>query len=179
MLMETQTLSAYASTFYKVGRDSDRIALQRPTTVRLENGAPRDIAIEDVSQSGCRIAGTTDLLPGDMIRIGIAGIGAQAAEVVWTDGDHAGCQFDQPLSYTDLERTRTAQTLVEGRFPTFTPAPLPSFTGPAEELQADVEEVDTPRLRFRARVVVLFAAALGAWGIFGAIGYLVWRLLAA
>lgn len=177
--METQTLSAYATTFYKVGRDSDRIALQRPSTARLENGAPRDVAIEDVSRTGCRITGAPDLATGDMIRIGLAGIGAQAAEVIWADDSQVGCRFDQPLSFADLDRTRTAQTVVEGRFPTFTPAPLPSLPRSAEELQIEDEEALAPRLRFRTRVVVLFAAALGAWGVFGAIGYAGWRLLAA
>lgn len=177
--METQTLSAYATTFYRVGRDSDRFALQRPSTARLEDGAPRDVAMEDVSQTGCRISGAPDLAAGDMIRIGLAGIGAQAAEVIWADDGMTGCRFDQPLSLADLEKTRSAQTLVEGMFPTFTPAPLPSVASPAEELQIEVEQPRAPRLRFRARMVVLFAAALGAWGIFGAVGYLAWRLLAA
>lgn len=178
-LMETQTLPAYATTFYKVGRDSDRFALQRPSTARLEDGAPRDVVMEDVSQTGCRISGAIDLSAGDMIRIGLAGIGAQAAEIMWADQGTVGCRFDQPLSVADLERTRSAQTLVEGIFPTFTPAPLPSVAVPAEDLQAEIEAPGTPRLRFRARIAVLFAAAFGAWGIVGAIAYLAWRLIFA
>lgn len=60
---------------------------------------PRTVTIHDVSESGCRLE-----MRGAQIEVGgttlfeVPGAQSIAGRIVWTHGNVAGVQFDQPLS---------------------------------------------------------------------------------
>ncbi|MBH1993036.1 MAG: hypothetical protein I8H86_09115 [Sphingomonadaceae bacterium] len=130
--------------------------------MRDGHGAPVDIVIDDVSETGCRIRAGDLPGPGENIRIGIAGIGIRAAEVIWSERGVAGCAFDAPLTRAELEQTLTADTLVMGSF-VQQQAAAPAI----ERIAADLG----PRDKF----FIMLAAAAAAWIPF----LLLFRLIAA
>ena len=90
-----------AAKLYPSDRATDRIVVNRPSTLRDHTGAPLDVVIENISEGGCRLRCDRAMdVEGD-IRIGIAGIGIRHAQVIWNEGDILGCAFDNPLSQSD------------------------------------------------------------------------------
>jgi len=156
-----------AAKLYRSDRASDRVSLGRESTMRDEDGAPVDIVIEDVSESGCRIRVGEPPASGEVIRIGIAGIGVKMATVIWHDEAVAGCAFAKPLTPFELEKTLTADTLVVGAFAP-QDAVAPVVVDPATQ---DIGQDLGPRDKF----FIMLAAAAAAWIPF----LILFRLLAA
>lgn len=155
-----------AAKLYRSDRASDRVSLGRESTMRDEHGAPVDIVIEDVSESGCRIRLGEPPASGEVIRIGIAGIGVKMATVIWHDAAVAGCAFAKPLTPFELEKTLTADTLVMGSFAPHD-AVAPVVVDPAQDVGRDLG----PRDKF----FIMLAAAAAAWIPF----LILFRLIAA
>lgn len=89
-------------------RAAPRVAIGRPSTVRDHGGAPRDVLVEDLSQTGFRYCSAKHLAVGTAVRLGLAGAGTAAARVVRQDGDEHGCEFETPLTVAQLQSAFTS-----------------------------------------------------------------------
>lgn len=67
--------------------------VKRPKSVRVV-----DAPLFDLSAEGCKLALTEPLRPGTFVFLKIAGLELWPAEVVWSDGQFAGVEFQRPLS---------------------------------------------------------------------------------
>jgi hypothetical protein len=127
-----------------------------------------DVLVEDVSATGCRLSGVRDLGLHEAVLIGLAGLGARPARVVWAQDGQAGCHFDVPLSAAELERAQEAGVVVRSLFPlTMSPGK------PTDMNLAGEPGAPTPR----ARLIVICLAAMASWLILGAVALVLWRLL--
>lgn len=153
----------YRTILHRFYRSANRHDVQRASTLRSGDGTPVDVLLEDVSTSGCRISGAPDLRPGEAILIGLAGVGARPAHIVWAGEGEAGCAFDQPLGAEELDKVQRAQTVITGDFPA---APV-------------IAEGREPRLRFRARLGVIALAIVLTWSVVAGLALAAWRWLSA
>ena len=143
----------YHTVLHRFHRSSERHDVSRASTLRLDGGEPLDVLLEDVAVGGCRISGVGDLAPQEVIMIGLAGVGSRAARVVWSQGGQAGCEFDQALTYRELEETQAAGNVVTGNFATF-------------KVQAqNAHLTEDPKFSPRARLAVLAVAVVASWGV--------------
>lgn len=143
--------AAIVGTLYRGDRQADRFGVNRRSTLRAGPGHAVDAIIQDLSACGCRIHGQFSLRPGETIQVGLAGVGARTATVVWSDGDVAGCEFAQWLSYEEIKQTSTAQTLIDV-----------DFRGTENAISTSDVAVQ-PRLKFRARLGLILAGGLFGW----------------
>ncbi|WP_298394720.1 PilZ domain-containing protein [Sphingobium sp.] len=142
-----------AAKLYPLQRTVDRFVVNRPSTMRDQEGAPIDVVIEDISETGCRIRSDAPPMIDDEIRIGIAGIGIRSARVIWNDDRSFGCTFDDALTANDVAMTLEAATLVQGAFEKNGIAAAPE-TRPADELGP------------RAKLLIIVGAAAFSWVLF-------------
>lgn len=143
----------YHTILHRFHRSSERHDVSRASTLRLDDGDPIDVLLEDVAVGGCRISGVQGLNPQEAILIGLAGVGSRPAQVVWAQGGQAGCEFDQALTYTELEETQAAGNVITGNFAAY-------------RVKAQGEAlVEEPKLSRPARLVVLAVAVIASWGI--------------
>lgn len=146
-------------------RSSIRHKVERWSTLRTGDGAPQDVAIDDLSLTGFRMSGVNELANGDRIMVGLAGVGAREATVVWVGDGIAGCSFSVPITPLQFEKTLSANTVVEADF------------GPYASGSGEIGE-SVGRAKSAGRMLVtILGAAVAAWGGFIAIGYAIAWLL--
>ncbi|MHA6719390.1 PilZ domain-containing protein [Sphingomonas sp. RS6] len=159
---------AIAARLYQDGRWAERHQVELEATLRDSDWAPVDVSIDDLSNGGFRISAGTRLVVGEMIALGIAGVGTRPAKVVWGANGSYGCEFATPLTDAEL-RTAFAAPLAQPI--AFPKTPLPSPSPPATT--AINEEQKLP---VRTRVAIIFGSAVVAWVLVFAIG---WAVIAA
>ena len=93
-------------------RRATRRRADAPSTLRAGEVGPVDTFVHDVSQTGARIETATRLVIGDFVSIGLGGVGAVRAIVVWARDDQYGLDFVIPLTDEDAERAFGAGTVV-------------------------------------------------------------------
>ena len=71
--------------------------------VRQGGGAWSTIRLEDISQTGFRIAFLPISLESVPLRIQIPGLGPLTAHIRWQRGKVVGCEFDTPLHVAVFE----------------------------------------------------------------------------
>jgi hypothetical protein len=99
-------------------RRSDRYQVDRNSTVRTESGKAIDIRIEDFSAYGCGIATDIWLSEGEIIDIGLPGLGAFHARVIWANARQAGCAFLTPLTPVQIANIDYDKNVVSALFGT-------------------------------------------------------------
>jgi hypothetical protein len=110
--------------------------------------------VEDVSATGCRLSGAPELGAHETVLIGLAGLGARPARVVWAQDGQAGCHFDAPLSAAELERTQQAGVVVvTGLFPQ------------RQAAAAEPGPEDASTLPSGIRLAIIGVAALSSWAL--------------
>jgi hypothetical protein len=140
---------------WNADRSSTRRKVGKGSTLRGEDGAPRDVVLEDLSLSGFRISGHDRLSPGDEIAVGLAGVGVREATVIWSDDRGAGCEFLKPITPVDVDNTLSANTVVRG-----------DFTWSRNIGQTNSAEQSAPRrLSYRRRLAIIGVGAVGTWAI--------------
>jgi hypothetical protein len=160
---------AYRTVLHRFYRSSKRHALGRASTLRMQDGAPVDVLVEDVSASGCRLSGTPDLRPHEAILIGLAGLGSRPARIVWMQEGEAGCRFDMPLSDGELARAQQAGVVVTAMFDRVQDA-MPDRALVSTDARASGEP--------RVRLAIICLAAVMSWALVAAILLIGWRLAA-
>ncbi len=157
---------AYRTTLHRTDRRDDRHELGRVSTLRGGDGLPLDVLLDDISATGLRLSRAPELVEGDGVVIGIAGVGTRSANVVWSADGTAGCEFHAPLSREELEITQRIRATV-AEFPGTIAIPVP---------QQDMATFR--RLPFRTRMAVIAASMAGGWLIVGAVAFVGWKLIA-
>lgn len=146
-------------------RSSERHNVERLSTVR-SGGVPSDVTIDNLSLTGFHLSGVSALIEGDVINIGLAGVGIREAQVIWTGDGAAGCSFSVPITTTEFEQTISANTVVSAVFG-------PEARAPAESV--DTVHVDqippAPHNPFR-----FFVALFIGWACVAALGYAIFSL---
>lgn len=152
-------MAGLQATLYQYSRTAERLPVERPSTLRSEDGKPIDATIEDLSITGCRLTLPTDASIGDDVMIGLAGVGIRSAMVIWSDANQVGCAFDKPLTMAEFQTVQFAQTVAEGRFP----AP------PSQPSHDLAYTQSTSKLPPAARLAIIFGLATASWALIGGI----------
>lgn len=146
-------------------RSSERHNVERLSTVR-SGGVPSDVTIDNLSLTGFHLSGTSALMEGDVINIGLAGVGIREAQVVWTGDDAAGCSFSVPITTAEFEQTISANTVVSAVFGPEAPTPVETV---------DTVHVDQIQPARHDPVRFLVALFIG-WACVVALGYSIFSL---
>jgi len=112
-------------------RGARRLEVDIDATLRSAGGHRVDVELEDISISGFRMLTSVDLKDGELITIGLAGLGMQPAVVVRRMSGRYGCQFINAVSqsYVDriqFEKPNTITPIVPGAPTSDTRARLPN-----------------------------------------------------
>jgi hypothetical protein len=73
-----------------------RILVTRATVTKRGN-RPVEAMLHDLSVYGCRLACEAPHGEGDKVWLALRGDQPVPATVVWNDGAHIGCRFDDPI----------------------------------------------------------------------------------
>lgn len=146
-------------------RSSERHNVERLSTVRNE-GIPSDVAIDNLSLTGFHLSGISALMEGDVINIGLAGVGIREARVVWTGEDAAGCSFSIPITTAEFEQTISANTVIPAVFGPEAPAPAETVD------MAHADQIQPARNNPARFLVALFIG----WACVVALGYAIFSL---
>jgi hypothetical protein len=149
-------------TLYDDTRGAERQRVALDSTLRNADAEPFDVMVEDLSATGFRVPAVADLMIGDMVTIGISGIGLRRAVVVRASDDKYGCQFLQPI---DASAMTAAMDGVINR-----PITFPRGRSIDIPLPAPV----TKRFSVSTRALIIVGSALVCWmmilGAFRAFG---------
>jgi hypothetical protein len=149
--------------------DDDRLAERYPVmldgTLRNPQSEPQDVIIDDLSATGFRTATAMGLTIGDVITLGIFGVGLRPARVLRESKGHYGCQFLTPLGSEELAFALCGLTPPE-------PVSLRQQTDVASIGPQKAREPEWS-LSPRWRIMSITAAALVPWAALG----LLWRTL--
>jgi hypothetical protein len=159
-MRETNSVPIHAL-MWSTKRSSIRHKVERWSTLRIGNDAPQDVTIDDLSLTGFRMSGVDEMTKGDLIMVGLAGVGAREANVVWVGDGIAGCSFSSSITPHQFEKTISANTVVEADFGPYAPS--------SHELGES--ESSGRAMSGRRMLAIIIAAAVAAWGAFIAIGY--------
>ncbi len=96
---------------------SEREGIEQPGTLREIGDFPVDVEVTNLSETGCLLATDATLRPGLMFTLGIPGIGIHTARAVRHGEDGIGCEFLRPISRDEIEIAKSAEIVVEARFP--------------------------------------------------------------
>ncbi len=146
--------SAMRATLYRFDRRSERLPINRASTLRGPDRLPVDIRIEDLSVMGCRLSTTVPLDTNEPVMVGLPGVGIRAGRIIWTKEDQLGCAFETPLSRGDVETIRISSPLTPVDF---RPCPSPP--------SAPARSADDAHPSTRQRLGYILIAAMGAWGL--------------
>ncbi len=144
----------------------DRIEISRTGTLRDRGGAPVDVAIDNLSGSGCLFVADCELMINDLVTLGIPGVGLRPAIISRVDRPNYACAFLVPLSEAAVVAAPLAETVVTSRF-----APLPASTS---DRPLAVEIFPESKLSPLARVAIISGLSIISWSaIIAAVSILV------
>jgi len=83
-------------------RGAIRFDADSPSTLRVPDGAPLDVRVEDFSRTGFRFSSEIDLPVGTLVSLGLSGAGSRAAKVVRRSGSTYGCAFMKALTEEEI-----------------------------------------------------------------------------
>jgi hypothetical protein len=66
-------------------------------TVRKHGNDPTEATLRDLSVYGCRLGCASQHAAGERLWLRLEGGMPVSATVIWNDGDHIGCRFDEPI----------------------------------------------------------------------------------
>lgn len=154
---------ALAAKLYRDERMADRQTVNLDATLRKPDDRPVDILVEDLSETGFRMAGATALALDALVTVGISGIGRREARVVRRSADHYGCEFLVPIAAAEIARAQTVDTILHADFG------QGAYHLP--ELPLDGFELGVRRLRGP----IMVAGAVVPWLLIGAAAHALWQ----
>jgi hypothetical protein len=158
--------SSIRALMWDTRRSSDRHVVERLSTLR-SGDAPSDVTIDDLSLTGFRMSGVHGLNEGDLIKIGLAGVGVREATVIWLGDGVAGCSFSDPIMQLEFERTISANTVVDAQFRADSVIPV-EF-----DERGDEDQVKSGRHGLK----IFVAATVISWAGIVALGYAIFSFL--
>lgn len=156
---------ALAAQMIRDVRSADRLSVGLDATLRDSTSRPIEVEIDNISVSGFSMVTTTALSIGDLITVGIAGLGMQPAIVVRHDAPNYGCRFVVTLPDATVEALLQPQATV-------TPFPRSEQSLPLQPAPEMLEDVVT-RYSKRTRIVIVFGLAAACWFALGAVAALI------
>lgn len=156
---------SFVAKLYEDDRSAERYSVLLDGTLRNPQAEPQDVVIDDLSATGFRTATACGLAVGDVITLGIFGVGLRTARVQRADEGHYGCQFVVPLTAEEIA------SALAGLAP---PDPV-RFPAPALVAAATVDRPAAHEWSLSPRMQLLCVTAVGAapWLLLG----LVWQLI--
>ena len=95
-------MSAVVARLYDF-RSCARHTVKIDGTLRDQRNRPSDVTVEDLSLTGFRVPSHALITVGQIIFLGLSGIGARSAIVVRIDSECViGCEFEAPLTADEL-----------------------------------------------------------------------------
>lgn len=91
------------------------------------DGAPLNVTVLDLSQSGLLLRTSAELAVDEVLEVELPIAGSQSAQVVWTSHELFGCRFDTPISKAAVSAAQLQAA------PRPTPAPASGETDAEEE----------------------------------------------
>ena len=105
-------------------RSSRRLGLAMPARCRMLSGFTEDVVIRDISEGGCRVAGSClRLRAGDRVLLRPPGMESLAGTVRWFERGEAGIAFERGLHVAVVEH-------LHRQYLTFLPTEIPYRSGP-------------------------------------------------
>ena len=90
-------------------RGAIRFDADSPSTLRVPDGKPIDVTVEDFSRTGFRFIADVDLPLGTLVSLGLSGAGSRAARILRRRGNSYGCAFMAALNAEDIARAFKGQ----------------------------------------------------------------------
>ena len=143
---------ALLATLHDPRRSDERQPTNVGATVRVD-GNPIDALIVNLSASGCLFMCSEPLEVGDILSIGIAGIGRRQARIVRSLDTRFGAEFDQTLTSSEIQTAVAASDESVISFPFFIANPL------AHEQEIPIND----KYSYRARLFIISLAAITSW----------------
>lgn len=165
--MNQQRSTSIRALMWETRRSSERLPVERVSTLRSGN-APSDVMIDNMSLTGFRMSGVHGLHEGDLIRVGLAGVGVRDATVIWLGEAIAGCSFAIPITPAEFECTISANTVIEAKF-----SADPAVPEQVKEKGGN-DEVKSGKQGLRA----FFSAIILSWAAVVALGYAIFAFIA-
>ncbi len=155
---------SFVAKLYQDDRLAERHAVTLDGTLRDAQAEPHDVVIDDLSATGFRTAAIAGVAVGDVITLGIFGIGLRSAAVLRESDRHYGCQFFVPLNASELAFALAGLT---------PPDPLPLHGAALFPTGAGEAQASEWSLSMRARILTILAAGTLPWLGLG----LAWHML--
>lgn len=93
-------------------RGAIRFDVDSPSTLRVPDGAPVDVQVEDFSRTGFRFLSDLDLPVGTLVSLGLSGAGSRVAKIVRRKDNTYGCAFMKALTEEEIARAFKGQEAV-------------------------------------------------------------------
>ena len=136
-----------------------RAALYRPP--RSPDCQHIDVLIRDLTIAGCRMLCPVDLDEGGQWMIDLPGLGTRSCRIGRSHRQGIRCEFQDPLDFTQIEKSRAAHRASGGTVPWAFPS------DPARP--REIGDRRFPRVK---RLELIILAAIGAWLLFyGIVGF--------
>lgn len=161
---------SFVAKLYDDDRLAERYSVMLDGTLRNAQAEPQDVVIDDLSATGFRTVMAMGLEIGDVITLGIFGVGLRTAQVMRVSDGQYGCQFLKPLNAEELASALCGLTPPEPVLLHYPSAGDALGTGAMDARPKPISEWSlSPRLR---------VASIAAAGILPWVGAgLVWRFL--
>jgi hypothetical protein len=85
------------------GRKAERRIVNLAARLREPGATVAEVEVVDLSTDGFMARGVAALEAGASVWLKLSGLEPQSSEVVWVEGDRAGCRFASPLHPATLE----------------------------------------------------------------------------
>jgi hypothetical protein len=137
---------------------ADRVAVDRMGTLRDRTNVPVDVVVDNLSKTGCLFALDRELLLGELVSLGLPGIGVHQARISRVDHPNYACAFLAPVSDQNVLAALSAETIVASAFPQ-----IPATAAPITA--QSIAAAPAPRgLPLGARVAIIAGTSVALWG---------------
>lgn len=150
---------------HREARRAERVAAERPITLRTPANKPISAVVENLSRSGFAMSTIADLGIGEIIGLSIGGALRRRVRVVRRVGLAYGCEFLSPLSDMEVSAALRLRNVVAADFLS-TDSESKESVGP--------RAADQARLSYLARAYFLAASLIILWTAIIAIA---WQIL--
>lgn len=93
-------------------RGAIRFDSDSPSTLRVPDGEPVDVVVDDFSRTGFHFTANVDLPIGTLVSLGLSGAGSRAAQIMRRRNNGYGCAFMKALTDEEIGRAFKGQEAI-------------------------------------------------------------------
>lgn len=93
-------------------RGAIRFDSDSPSTLRVSDGEPVDVVVDDFSRTGFHFTANVDLPIGTLVSLGLSGAGSRAAQIMRRRNNGYGCAFMKALTDEEIGRAFKGQEAI-------------------------------------------------------------------